>query len=289
MNWRDNMLAEILSTTPEPTVENQPLYERLHAWALRGMGYGLGDHPETSGEKHVLELLSSRTEQKTAGRLDGRQVCYPTWPCPLIIFDVGANVGNWTQMVLARFGRGTLVYCFEPSATAREHLRRLGPSGVFGANAKAFDFGLSDDTGPSGLHADAPGSGMASMYPRRMDHFGRKLGTEELIHVRRLDDVCRDLSVQRIDLLKLDIEGNEYNALVGAGDMLNSGAIRMIQFEFGGCNLDAHTTFQDFWYLLHDRYDLYRVVADGLTPIPAYREELEVYICANFVAVWREP
>ena len=50
-----------------------------------------------------------------------------------------------------------------------------------------------------------------------------------------------------IDLLKLDVEGNELLALKGLSDSIEY--IKIIQFEFGGSNIDSRTYFQDFYYL----------------------------------------
>lgn len=267
MNHADFLYAleSLLRSDPAPTADRQPYYEMLHAWALRGMGYGIGDHPATSGERGVLEVLARRCERP-------------------VVFDVGANVGDWAAMACERFGDAAQIDCFEPSVTAFDKLaKRLA------GRAHGFHLhGLSDREESAALHTDALGSGMASVYRRRLDHFGRSFGDSVPVMLRRLDDVCAELSVTRIDLLKLDVEGHELAVLRGAGDMLTSGAIRMIQWEMGGCNLDSRTSLQDFWYLLHEHFDIFRIVSDGLAPITQYREQLEVFMCSNFVAIWRE-
>ena len=269
--------VDLLQREPEPSVEAQELYRSVHVWALRGMGYGLGDHPTTSGERGALEVLAHRWE---LARRPG-----------LMVFDVGANVGDYAAMVLERFGGATAwLHCFEPSPRAYVTLLdRMAARASVWPQTYSHLYGLSDADRTMSLHADALGSGMASVHPRRLAHFGRALDTEERATFRRLDDVCRGLDVDRIDLLKLDVEGHELAVLRGAGPMLTSGAIGMIQWEMGGCNLDSRTTFQDFWYALAPHYDLFRVVADGLVPVPAYREQDEIFICSNFVAIWRSP
>ena len=47
----------------------------------------------------------------------------------------------------------------------------------------------------------------------------------------------------KIDLLKLDVEGHELY-LLSAKKFISK--ISVIQFEFGGCNIDTRTYFRDF-------------------------------------------
>ncbi len=66
--------------------------------------------------------------------------------------------------------------------------------------------------------------------------------------------------------------------------MLGSGAVDFIQFEFGGCNIDSRTYFQDFYYLLNDRYKISRILKDGLYPISRYKEMYEAFTTTNYLA-----
>ena len=60
------------------------------------------------------------------------------------------------------------------------------------------------------------------------------------------------------------------------------GNIEYIQFEFGGCNIDSRTYFRDFWELLHDKYNFFRIMPDGIVPIDEYSETLEIFTSQNF-------
>jgi hypothetical protein len=82
----------------------------------------------------------------------------------------------------------------------------------------------------------------------------------------------------------MDVEGNELKVLNGSKGMLNEGKIDFIQFEFGGCNIDSRTYFQDFFYLLKERYRIYRIIGDGLYEIRQYREQFEIFTTTNFFA-----
>ena len=73
------------------------------------------------------------------------------------------------------------------------------------------------------------------------------------------------------------------DALHGLGESLNY--INVIQFEFGGCNIDTKTFFQDFWYFFEERgFDLFRISPFGLIHITKYRETDEFFVSTNYLA-----
>jgi FkbM family methyltransferase len=244
----------------------QPAYNLLLQLALAGLNIGIDGGPARSGERAVLRVLL---------RDPARQQ---------VVLDVGANVGNYAVEVLNVAAPSVLVHCFEPSVYAFAELSRRfrGISNVLTHN---FGLGALEESVP--MYADAPGSPLSSTYARRLGFVDLEMRPQENVILRRLDTVCQDLAIDRIDLLKLDVEGAELSVLHGAGELLQRGAIRSIQFEFGGCNIDSRTFFRDFWELLSPEYRMYRVVHDGLAPITRYRERLEQFVTTNFVALRR--
>lgn len=67
--------------------------------------------------------------------------------------------------------------------------------------------------------------------------------------------------------------------------MICNNKIEVIQFEFGGCNIDSRTYFQDFYYLLKDNYKIYRILKNGLIEIKSYKEIYEIFITINYLAI----
>ena len=256
----------------EGRVCTQWFWERLEALSLQGQGIGGGTSVASSGESSFL-----------AGFVHARR----SFGQPVICFVVGANVGLWSQMLLDCAGSslGDLrVVAFEPSLEARARLdERLATHPAVTIEATA----VGDRTGEAMLHADRAGSGLGSLYARRLDHFGLHMDVAEPIPVTTIDEYCEGHGIGHIDLLKLDVEGAELDVLRGAAEMLRRRRVGVIQFEFGGCNIDSRTFFQDFWYLLHESFDLYRIVKDGLWPLLTYREALERFTTTNYVAITR--
>jgi hypothetical protein len=107
----------------------------------------------------------------------------------------------------------------------------------------------------------------------------------ETVHTIRFEDYWKStLASRTIDLAKLDIEGFELAALRGFGEAIRK--TRVVQFEFGGCNLDTRTNFQDFYYFFAGlNFKIYRITPLGLNEISEYHELDEIYLTTNFLAV----
>ena len=72
----------------------------------------------------------------------------------------------------------------------------------------------------------------------------------EQVNVTTLD-AWTDKNKMNPDFIKMDVEGHEYEVLSGGMKVLES--VKVIQFEFGGCNIDTRTYFQDFWYFFKEK------------------------------------
>lgn len=249
----------------------QPLWERVYRISLSGMNIGDFADVFDSGEGLVLDHVDR--ELRT--------------PRPFVIFDVGANVGNYARLALSKFGGRLDLYCFEPSSKTFELLL---------ANLKGypmvefFNIGFGKDNQELDLYSDGYGSGMASVYPRRLyNKGGRPLERVETIHLCRLDDFCNERNIKHIHLLKMDVEGHEMMVLEGARELLRSDSVDFIQFEFGACNVDSRTYLRDFYNLLCEEfgYELYRIVKDGLFKIDTYHETFERFYMTNYLAARR--
>lgn len=196
-----------------------------------------------------------------------------------VAFDVGANIGEWSKAFL-NYSPGALSYAFEPGAITYSRLVENIRENV---NISPVNLGMSDKEGSAKLFTNAVGSGLASLSSRRLDHFNISMKDFEEIELSTIDTYIKQHQIFP-SILKLDVEGHELSVLLGATQSISS--IPLIQFEFGGCNLDSRTTFQDFWYFFTERdFIIYRLGPRGISAINAYSEECEIYMITNYFAV----
>jgi len=196
---------------------------------------------------------------------------------PSIVFDGGANKGEWTAAA-RKVWPNAGYHLFEPSRLNAALLKSRHPDATINCVA------LSDRPGKAILYSNEPGSGIASLHQRRLEHHHIVHEATEETSLITLDDYCEEHQIAEVGVLKLDIEGHELAALRGAGKMLRQ--TKAVQFEFGGCNIDSRVFFQDFWYLFRDAgFALYRITPLGPLPVPAYRETDEGFVISNYVAL----
>ncbi len=239
---------------------NQTLYHFSRRYVDRFEGVN-DSNMATNGETHLLTAVM---------------------PACQVIFDVGANVGHWTQAVL-QINPQAAIHAFEPATAVYQQLIAQNlPSNVL-----AQPLGLSSAVGEEELFIFPQHTGLNSLYTRSgaPEKAGQATQSER-IRLTTLDTYCDERQVQAIDYLKIDVEGHDLAVLQGALTLLANGRIRLIQFEYGGTHIDARVFLQDFFHLLAPQgYDLYKLFPGWLQKHPVYRPALETFQYQNWLAV----
>jgi len=241
----------------------QPFFERLFRISLKGMNYGVGGRTSSSGEAFVVKLVKNTLNKE------------------LVVFDIGANKGQYSAMLSDILTNKDLIYAFEPTKEAFKALKARQLKNVFCHNVA-----LSNSIGTAIIYYNTPGATRASMKKAEHKHYGITLDQEEEIETLTLDQFCKSNAIEHIDFCKIDVEGHEMHVLKGAENLISGNKISFIQFEFGLASTQSGSYLKDFFSFL-DNYKIYRILQDGLYPI-TYNERYEIFLVTNYLAIHKD-
>lgn len=158
----------------------------------------------------------------------------------MTVFDVGANIGELTLLFSRFVGDMGSVHAFEAAGAVFKKLEtvcRIAQK----RNVELNHLALADENKTIRLHVyDDALSSFNSEAARPLKDYGidaEPLGIEE-IKATTIDDYCDKNKIEIIDLLKIDVEGAEFQVLKGARRMLASKRINCLTFEFGQTTFD---------------------------------------------------
>jgi FkbM family methyltransferase len=152
------------------------------------------------------------------------------------VFDVGAHIGLYTLLFAQRVGKEGHVHAFEPEPENFGRLRaNLALNNI--ETVRLVRAAAAAESGTATLHVFRPGLGAWHSLgrPTLPDPFVHGQTVEPTAEMQvptvTLDEYCAHSGVERIDLLKLDVEGAEVDVLRGAEELLGDGRIGTILFE----------------------------------------------------------
>ena len=147
-----------------------------------------------------------------------------------VVFDIGAAVGDMAVTFLKNFPRA-IVYCFEPLPESFATLRKSVAG--FGERARCFNFALSDKDGDVEFYKQSNHD--ASSFILRS---GDSSVNTIRVKMRRLDDVVKELSIQKIDFMKVDVQGWEKEVIEGGkatfGEKVENLFIEIVPVYYNG-------------------------------------------------------
>ena len=135
----------------------------------------------------------------------------------MVMIDVGANDGLFTIFAARRVGKKGRVLAFEPSTRefarlqANIRMNRL-------RNVKAFAKAASNETGVAQLKIceyGHEGQNTLGEFP-----YAVKQAEVQVVEICRLDEFLQIEKLQRLDVMKIDVEGAEYKVLQGSEETI---------------------------------------------------------------------
>lgn len=174
----------------------------------------------------------------------------------MVAVDAGAHVGRHAFEMARLVAPGGNVYLFEPLPQMVSHLKgRIAGDARLQAVCKVYPYALSDSNGSTEFCVAVDALAYSGLKERRYD---TATAVERIkVEVRRLDEVLSALP--RLDYVKIDTEGAEWQVLLGAESLIAKFR-PLISFEFGenayapyGVNpADVHAFLAAHGYRVYD-------------------------------------
>lgn len=192
------------------------------------------------------------------------------------VLDVGANVGDWAVLAAELLPDATVWALEIVPATFARLRERVGDHD----RVRCFNLGLADRNGTLRIHYDPAASAHSTFteYPHS--------GTRQVIDcaVTTGDAFVREQGIDRVDFLKMDVEGAEHLVLAGLGESLSARRVRFVQFEYGYVNILTKFLLRDF----HELFRRYGYVVGKIFPdfvdFRAYELGDEDFMGPNYLA-----
>jgi FkbM family methyltransferase len=173
---------------------------------------------------------------------------------PKIIFDGGAHYGSYALEVSRRMPNAE-IYCFEPSSSSFSELEKRC-SGNDKIKVFRLGLGAANETRHLNRFSSDQQNSMLEMDASAEHTWGRgsfcSQGVESC-HFRTIDSMMSELQIERVDVLKLDLQGAEYLAMNGARSACGEKRIDYVFTE-----IIVQPTYKDqlrldqFWKLFYE-------------------------------------
>lgn len=162
---------------------------------------------------------------------------------PLMVFDVGANVGQTVDRILRHYPQAA-VHAFEPSPACHELLRKHCATLP---QVTTWNLGVGAEDSRLLLNENHYSFMSSFLEPGELCAGDTKAVTD--VQVVSLDSFCSEHSIPRIDILKIDTQGFELEVFRGAQGLMNELRIGLIFFELTISGL--YENLPPYYELLH--------------------------------------
>jgi FkbM family methyltransferase len=206
----------------------------------------------------------------------------------MLIFDVGANIGEYTQHILS-IDPNVKIYCFEP--VHKTYITLINNLSIEIKVRKVIDnnFGLSNEIKEAEIYIYDDLDGRNSLHFNRVHKYDPKVLHKEKVNLTTLSKYAFENNISKIDFLKIDVEGHESNVIEGANELIDKKLIKCIQFEYNDNWAAAGFKLEDiFNKLTKNGFKFYRLAIWGKIPIRRFNKKLENFKHANYVAILNE-
>jgi len=193
-----------------------------------------------------------------------------------VVFDIGANIGDVTLAACRSFPQAR-IYAFEP--VQKTYAELLKNTSAYSDRVNAYPFGLFNENRKSVINISSF-HGASSIIPQSDDHKRvhqdlniKEVGKEE-IELRTMDSFVEEAGIEKIDIIKIDVEGVEREVIQGGRNCLRN-RVDNVLVEL---SLLRRNRESDYWIkICADLYD-FGFMLINLYDVARYKENDRTYL-----------
>lgn len=196
-----------------------------------------------------------------------------------VVFDVGGNIGQTALMMAKKTGSKGLVYSFEPFPdTYQKFQKNLSLNPIVANNISLQNIALGAAPNELNMYHDCDtNSGANRMVPSN----NAQLNVVK-VPVTTIDIFIRENKIDKIDFIKIDVEGFEMNVLQGANTTLSSlHPDLFIELDDDNLKAQGSSAVELCKYLQHHQYKIFEEGKKTTFEFYNYSSSLNIYCTIN--------
>ena len=244
----------------------QFINDMILSLSLYAKGYKNYGSFKATGEENFIDMISGEI-----------RVC----------LDIGANIGNYSKLLINK--TNAKIYAYEPLEKSFDELKKIKEK----HKDRFFieKLALGNEDGIKKISSANDKSEKAS-FEKNLDKlsFIDKDNLREFdVSIKKLDSLNFFNSHSKVDFLKIDVEGYEYEVLLGGKKFIEFNSPKFIQIEINWHQLFKKVNLYEFSKLLKD-YDIFKILPHGknLVFIDPSRPENNIFHLSNFVFIRKD-
>ena len=244
----------------------QFINDTILSLSLYAKGYKNYGSFKATGEENFIDMISGEI-----------RVC----------LDIGANIGNYSKLLINK--TNAKIYAYEPLEKSFDELKKIKEK----HKDRFFieKLALGNEDGIKKISSANDKSEKAS-FEKNLDKlsFIDKDNLREFdVSIKKLDSLNFFNSHSKVDFLKIDVEGYEYEVLLGGKKFIDFNSPKFIQIEINWHQLFKKVNLYEFSKLLKD-YDIFKILPHGknLIFIDPSRPENNIFHLSNFVFIRKD-
>jgi FkbM family methyltransferase len=228
----------------------------------------LVNSPEVNGEYALIRAVCRSLRGSETGH-----VC----------FDVGANLGDWSaELLSAMDDTELLVYPFEPAPAQYAHISSRLKTEIAAGRVIPQKLALAAEPGTTSFLVTGDDSGNNAIATKDAVVSGQSI----VVELDTVDNFCARHALGSVTFIKVDTEGNDYNVIAGASQMLTTGSIGVLQFEYNWRWVAfGHMLREVFQAIEGQGYAVAQITQEGLEVHAHWHPELERFFETNFALI----